>query len=158
MNNDDWRHETQPLIYEGGIHMPYSWTIGKTGSSFFMELRDHQRIMGNQCPECHVIWVPPRLRCPECYVEISQDSWKEIGPNGTLRHFTIVHYSHPAHPLTPPFAYGIIDLDGASRGFTHLISGVDLKALRSGLRLKPIWRSERQGSILDIDYFTPIGG
>ena len=155
---EQWRLETKPLIYAGGIHMPYTWTVGETGSRFFMEFRDKKRIMGSRCPKCHVVWVPVRLRCPECYVEIGRDLWIEVGPHGTLRHFTVVNYSHPAHPRPAPFAYGVIDLDSASRGFTHLISGTELTGLRPGLRLKPVWSSERQGCILDIEYFTPIGG
>jgi hypothetical protein len=138
--------------------MPYSWTVGRVGSRFFIEMRDRCRILGSRCPKCWVVWVPPRLRCPECFVEIDEKSWLEVGPQGTLRHFTIVRYEHPAQPMKPPFAYGLIDLDGADRAFTHLISEADLESLRPGIRLKPVWKSNRQGSILDIAYFTPIGG
>jgi uncharacterized OB-fold protein len=156
--NDEWRRQTKPLILEGGIHMPYSWTVGRLGSRFLIELRDHGRIMGNRCPKCQVVWVPPRMRCPECYEEIGDQGWKEVGPQGTLRHFTVVRYEHPAQPMKPPFAYGLIDLDGAGRAITHLVSGVDLAQLKAGTRMQPVWRSNRQGNILDIAYFTPIGG
>jgi len=156
--NDQWRRDTRPLILEGGIHMPYSWTVGRVGSRFLIELRDHGRIMGSRCPNCHLVWVPPRLRCPECYAEIDDRAWMEVGPHGTLRHFTIVRYEHPAQPMKPPFAYGLIDLDGASRAITHLISGMDLDCLRPGIRVKPVMESTRQGHILDIAFFTPVGG
>jgi hypothetical protein len=156
--DDQWRQETKPLILEGGIHMPYTWTVGRTGSRFFIELRDHRRLMGNRCSKCQVVWVPPRLRCPECYIAMGDDSWIEVGPEGTLRHFTIVNYSHPAQPMPPPFAYGIIDLDRAGRAITHLIAGTNLNNLKPGIRLKPVWSPNRQGTILDIAYFTPIGG
>jgi len=156
--NDEWRRQTKPLVLEGGIHMPYSWTVGRLGSRFLIELRDHGRIMGNRCPKCRVVWVPPRSRCPECYQGIGDQDWKEVGPQGTLRHFTIVRYEHPAQPMKPPFAYGLIDLDGADRAITHLVSGVDLAYLKPGTRMHPVWRSNRQGNILDIVYFTPIGG
>jgi len=156
--NDEWRRQTKPLVLEGGIHMPYSWTVGRLGSRFLIELRDHGRIMGNRCPKCRVVWVPPRSRCPECYQEIGDQDWKEVGPQGTLRHFTIVRYEHPAQPMKPPFAYGLIDLDGADRAITHLVSGVDLAYLKPGTRMHPVWRSNRQGNILDIAYFAPIGG
>lgn len=154
---DTWRRETPPLIQEGGIHMPYSWTVGRVGSRFLAELRDHCRILANRCSKCAVVWVPPRMRCPECFELIDERSWREVGPEGTLRHFTIVHYEHPAQPMKPPFAYGLIDLDGADRAFPHLISGTDLKQLKPGLKLKPVFRPDRQGSVLDIAYFVPAG-
>ncbi len=156
--SDQWRREVEPLYVEGGIHMPYSWTVGRVGSRFLIELRDNGRIMASRCPKCTVVWVPPRLRCPECFVEIADSNWLEVGPEGTLRHFTVVHYPHPNQPLAPPFAYGIIDLDGAGRGLTHIIHGCDLSGLHSGMRLKPVWASDRQGSILDISHFTLTGG
>jgi len=155
---DEWRKKTKPLTLEGGIHMPYSWTVGRVGSRFFIELRDHGRILGNRCSQCQVVWVPPRLRCPECYVEIDDRSWTEVGPQGTLRHFTIVRYEHPAQPLKPPFAYGLIHLDGATRAITHLISGADMESLKPGIRVKPVMKPVRQGNILDISFFTPVGG
>jgi uncharacterized OB-fold protein len=52
----------------------------------------------------------------------------------------------------------LIDLDGADRAITHLVSGVDLAHLKPGTRMQPVYRSNRQGNILDIAYFTPIGG
>ena len=79
-----------------------------------------------------------------------------MGPLGTLRHFTVVRYRHPAHRREPPFAYGIIDLDGGGRAITHFIDAPDLGSLRSGMRVEPIFREERKGSILDIEYFAPV--
>ena len=155
---DEWRKEVRPLILEGGIHMPYSWTVGRVGSRFFIELRDRGRIMADRCSECGRVWVPPRQRCPVCFVEIKDDGWLEVGPEGTLRHFTIVNYEHPAQPLRPPFAYGLIDLDGADSGLAHFVSGTDLEALVPGLRVKPVFQSERKGNILDIAWFTPTEG
>ncbi len=153
--DDRWRRETEPIALDGGIHMPYFWTVGRVGSRFLLELKDNNRIMGNRCPQCSVVWVPPRQRCPVCFIEIKEQDWLEVGPQGTLRHFTIVRYSHPDQPLPPPFAYGIIDLDGADRAMTHLLSGCDLDRLASGLRVMPVFVDKRQGSILDIAYFTP---
>lgn len=156
--DDRWRRETEPIDLEGGIFMPYSWTVGRTGSRFLIELRDHGRIMATPCRKCKDVWVPPRLRCPICFNEINEKDWVEVGPEGTLRHFTVVYYESEAQPLRPPFAYGIIDLDGATRGLTHLVYGTELEDLKVGMRLKPVFALDSQGNILDIEYFTPRGG
>jgi uncharacterized OB-fold protein len=69
----------------------------------------------------------------------------------------VVHYREPAlHPLKAPFAYGIIKLDGADVGITHLIAGADLKALKEGIRVKAVFRGKPQGNYLDIKYFQPV--
>lgn len=153
---DTWRRETEPLVFLGGIHMPYSWTVGRVGSRFFIELRDNGRIMGNKCQKCNVIWVPPRLRCPECFIKIDENNWLEVGPQGTLKHFTIVRYESPVHPIKSPFAYGLIHLDRADRGIVHLIGETTFESLRSGMRVKPVFKNQREGNILDILYFKPV--
>jgi uncharacterized OB-fold protein len=52
---------------------------------------------------------------------------------------------------------GIIKLDGSDTGLVHLIGGVDIEEIKSGMRLKPVFRDERKGNLLDILYFTPLG-
>jgi uncharacterized OB-fold protein len=138
--------------------MPYTWTVGKVGSKFFLELRDNARIMANKCVKCRFVWVPPRLRCPKCFTEILDEDWLEVGPEGTLRHFTIVRYEHQNQPRKPPFAYGIIDLDNADTGITHFVYSAEMDDLRSGMRVKPVIEAEREGKILDIVYFSPVKG
>jgi len=151
-----WRQETEALVHEGGIHMPYSWTVGLIGSLFFTELRDSGRLLANKCPKCDVVWIPPRQRCPECFQEIGNDHWKTVGPEGVLKHFTIVRYEHAAQPIKPPFAYGLIDLDGADRAFAHFVFSNNLSSLRPGVRVKVILNKIRNGNLLDIAYFNPV--
>lgn len=80
----------------------------------------------------------------------------EIDNQGTLESYTVVHYSLPVHPLQPPFAYGIIQLDGADTGLTHFLGEVRLDELKVGLRFKAVFKENRTGNILDIKYFKPI--
>jgi uncharacterized OB-fold protein len=83
--------------------------------------------------------------------------WVELGDTGTLQTFTIVRYEKPAlHPLKAPFAYGIIKLDGADSGFVHIIADTDLDKLEAGMKVKAVFKDERQGDLLDIRYFTPV--
>jgi uncharacterized OB-fold protein len=52
---------------------------------------------------------------------------------------------------------GIIKLDGASTGLMHLLGEVDLNSIGVGMRVKAVFRDERQGNYLDIKYFKPLG-
>ena len=100
------------------------------------------------------MFTPPRKTCPDCFVPIGE--WVEVGPNGTLITFTIVRYSAQTHPFPPPFAIGIIQLDRAETGLVHLIGGVEVEGIRSGMRVKPAFKEDRGGSLLDISYFEPV--
>jgi uncharacterized OB-fold protein len=43
-------------------------------------------------------------------------------------------------------------------GILHRLRGVEPSEVRVGMAVKPVWRRERVGSILDIDHFEPAGG
>jgi len=84
------------------------------------------------------------------------DQWVEIGNEGTLTSYTMVYQSEPSHPVKTPFAYGIINLDGADTGFAHIIGEVNPNDLRVGMRVQAVFKDKRTGSILDISYFKPV--
>jgi uncharacterized OB-fold protein len=58
--------------------------------------------------------------------------------------------------MKPPFAYGMMLLDGASTGLVHFLGEVDLKEIKAGMRVEAVFKEERVGDILDIKYFRPI--
>ncbi len=132
----------------GWISMPYTYSVGRLGSKFFIELRDNKRIMGVRCPKCNLVIVPPRSLCARCHSKLEE--LVEVKTKGTLLTYTSVYV------LPPPFAYGIIQLDGASTGFTHFLGEVDLDEIKAGMKVEAVFKEEREGNILDIKYFKPI--
>jgi uncharacterized OB-fold protein len=146
---------TGTLMYPSRIKLPYTWHAGKAGSRFYQELRDNSRIFGIKCPQCSQVYVPPRETCPRCYRVM--DSWVEVSRIGTLLTFTVTRYAVPGiQPLKPPFAMGIVKLDGADTGLVHLLGEVEASELRVGMRMEAIFHEERQGNYLDIKYFRPL--
>jgi uncharacterized OB-fold protein len=127
---------------------------GKMGSLFYVNLRDHQVIVGVRCPKCNKVFWPPRSTCGKCFSELTEVV--EIGPLGTVETYTLVTYSEPIHPRQAPFVYGVIKLDGADTGITHFIDETDFEKIHIGMRVKPVFAGERKGNILDIRYFKPI--
>lgn len=141
----------EELVYEGRIKVPYTWSVGETGSKFFLELRDHKKIWGTRCPSCGKVLVPARKICGKCFQQT--DEWVEVGSEGTVQTFTVVRYPSEVHPLRPPFGYAVILLDGADTGMTHLLAGSDPIKWRTGMRVKAVFKEDRKGNILDIAYF-----
>lgn len=147
------------IIYDGRIKMPYTWAAGKTSSYFLTQLRDYGRLWGTRCPDCAMVYMPPRKNCPRCVV--TDTTWVELPPRGVLETFTVVHFSEPSlQPMEPPYIYGIVRLDGADTGLTHLVSEVEPNRLRSGMRMEAAFKKleQRRGEITDLLYFRPEGG
>ena len=146
--------DKKPITVHQGFIVPYEYAAGQAGSRFFVELRDSKRIEGTRCAACKRVYVPPRTTCGVCFDEL--DEWVSLEPKGTLTSYTVVHYALPVHPVEAPFAYGIIQLDGADTGLTHIIGEVDLGEIRIGMRVEAVFNDDRHGNILDIKYFRPL--
>jgi uncharacterized OB-fold protein len=144
-------------VYHGQIYIPNTYSAGAVGSRFLIELRDNKKIMGTRCPTCNLVYVPARSVCRDCYGELSE--WVEVSQKGTLLTYTVTYQSNPIQPVSTPIAYGIVQLDGADTGFVHMLGEVDPEKLKVGTKVKAVFKSkkERQGSILDIKYFKPLG-
>jgi len=153
-NMENWLEGLEPVVERQVLKVPYRYNMGKVGSRFFIEIRDHKKILGIKCPKCHITYVPPRATCGRCF-SLLQD-WVEVSDQGTLETFTVVRYSTSVQPVPAPLIYGIIKLDGADTGLAHLIGETSPEKLRIGLRLKAVFKDERQGNMLDILYFKPI--
>ncbi len=149
-----WIESVEPLVYESRIKVPYSWAVGEIGSRFLTELRDHKKILGTKCSACAIVYLPPRGHCGRCFSDHLE--WVELGSQGTLITYTIVRYEAPSMPMKPPFALGIVLLDGANTGLVHLIGEIDFSKIRSGMRVEAVFKEERVGDIMDIKYFRPV--
>ncbi|MEM1538108.1 MAG: Zn-ribbon domain-containing OB-fold protein [Candidatus Nezhaarchaeales archaeon] len=152
--------EVKPRIVEYELKLPFRWSMGPVATRFFEEFKN-KRIMGTRCPKCRRVLVPARMFCPRCFVDTTE--WVEVSDKGTIRTFTIITFSFTGQVRKPPYIVGVIDLDGADVGFTHFIGGVDLsdlekaaREIKPGMRVQAVWREDRKGEILDIDYFKPI--
>ena len=144
-------------VYHGQIYIPNTYSAGAVGSRFLIELRDNKKIMGTRCPTCNLVYVPARSVCRDCFGELSE--WVEVSQKGTLLTYTVACESNPIQPVSTPIVYGIVQLDGADTGFVHMLGEVDPEKLKVGTKVKAVFKSkkERQGSILDIKYFKPLG-
>ena len=142
------------IVKDSFIEISYKWTTGKAVGRFFTEFRDHQKIWGLKCSCCKKVYVPPQDLCEACFVEMND--WLELTGTGALESYTIVHEENPNQPVPPPYAIGLIRLDGADTQFMHLVGGVELDRIECGLRVKPVWKKKPEGNILDIVHFEPV--
>ena len=122
-------------------------------SRFFIELKDNKKIMGTKCPKCGIVFCPPTADCPKCW---EPTEWIEVGPKGTLLHYTVIGLPPLFVKKEVPYTLGFVKFDGADTGIMCFIDETDLKKLKSGLRVEAVFKEERNGLITDIDYCKVI--
>lgn len=144
----------EPIVAEVIAHSSFLVSTGVTGTTFLKEIKDNKKIVGTKCSKCGKVYVPPRLHCPDCFIKM--DKWVDLSGKGTLESFTIVRYKESYHLKDVPYAYGLIKMDGADTGIVHMLGEVDLNKIKVGMRVEPVYKEQREGSFLDIDYFKPI--
>jgi uncharacterized OB-fold protein len=143
------------MVFPGKIAVPYTWTVGSTLSKFYCELRDNGKIWANKCPSCGTVFVPPKVKCINCYRD--PNIWVELPGTGTVESYTIVRYEEPTlHPRKAPFVYGLIKMDGADTCMVHFIDEIEPEKVKVGMRVEAVFSENREGNILDISHFRPI--
>jgi hypothetical protein len=152
MSNEAVKKE--PMFTEGYVVMPYKYSVGVLASNFFIRLRDSRQICGVKCPKCNLVFVPPRSVCKKCFGKI--EDLVELSGKGTLVTYTVARYDSAVQAVKPPYAIGVIKLDGADTAITHFIGEVDFKELKAGIKLEPVFNEKRNANILDIKYFKPV--
>ncbi|MBF0102029.1 MAG: OB-fold domain-containing protein [Desulfobacterales bacterium] len=150
--NSDYKDS---YIIEGKLALPYQYFAGLTGSRFIRKLRDEKTICGLKCTTCNHVFIPPRSTCDRCYSPIS-DNWVTLKNTGTVTCFTVIRYEEPYQPIKPPYILGLIKLDGADSGLCHIVKGIAISEMKTGLRVQAVFAKKTTSTIMDIDYFKVI--
>ncbi len=144
----------------GDVALPYKWALGKTWTRFFDGLKE-EKILGTKCTQCGKVFVPARTFCPVCLSDMAE--WVEVKPEGEILTWTFVSAKYYGQVKDPPYIIATIKLVGTDCGFHHFIGGVDLsdakqvrQKLKTGTKVKAVWRPEKKAEILDIAYFAPL--
>lgn len=135
------------------LEFPYQHSTGPVIGRFLTSLRDHRRILGIRCGVCDIVQVPPQEYCERCAAPV--DEWREVASEGTVRTFAVVRHAQAIHRLDPPFAFALIRLDGADTDLLHVVRCADYDGLRTGTRVRAVWREAGEGTIWDLDHFVP---
>ncbi len=138
------------------VHLDYTYAASPEESKFFRGLKQG-RIIGQRCPSCHNVYVPPRGACPECGVPTTDEV--ELPDRGTITTFCIVNVPFMGQRITPPYVSAYVLLDGADIPFLHLVLDIDPAEIRMGMRVKAVWRPEEKWgtSMENISHFAPTG-
>ena len=138
------------------VSLDYQYAASPEESAFYLGLLEG-KIVGQRCPKCRKVYVPPRSACPADGV--APDELVELPDTGTLTTFCIVNVPFLGQKITPPYVSAYVLLDGADIAFLHLILDIPAEEVRMGMRVKAVWkpREEWGTTIENIDHFAPTG-
>jgi len=135
----------------------YLWSAGIAMSRFLNDLKKG-KILASTCNKCGRIMVPPRMFCEQCFKPT--DGWTHVKDTGTVNTYSVSFIAGDASRIKEPIIVAVIDLDGASKGMgiLHTMSEIDWKKVKFGMKVKAVWKSEKErtGAITDIKYFKPM--
>ncbi|MCX4878595.1 Zn-ribbon domain-containing OB-fold protein [Streptomyces sp. NBC_00847] len=130
--------------------LDYTYSPGRAQSAYIHALSD-RRTVGERCPSCHKVYVPPRGACPTCGVATSEQV--EVGPRGTVTTYCIVNIKARNLDIEVPYVYAHIALDGAGLALHGRIGGIPYDQVRMGLRVEPVWTEGARYP----DHYRPTG-
>ena len=133
------------------LEFPYKRSVGPVVGAFLTGLRDRQ-VLGMRTAQGRVL-VPPLEFDPETGEE--NGDWTRVGEAGVVRGFSWVAAPLPKHPLDRPFAWALVQLDGADTSLLHALDAGSSDAVALGMRVRIRWAEETQGHMSDIACFEP---
>jgi uncharacterized OB-fold protein len=131
----------------------YKRSLGAVLGQFFTALRE-RRILGARRADGSVL-VPPKEYDPE-----TAEALRELVPvaeTGVVKSWAWVQAPRKQQPLQTPFAYALIQLDGAATPLLHVVDAGSASAMKTGMRVRARWREQTVGAITDIAAFVPEG-
>ncbi|MDJ0344167.1 OB-fold domain-containing protein [Streptomyces sp. H10-C2] len=130
--------------------LDYVYSPGRAQSRYLAALED-SKMIGERCPSCRKVYIPPRGACPTCGVATEEQV--EVGPGGTVTTFCIVNIKARGLDIEVPYVYAHIALDGADLALHGRIGGIRYDQVRMGMRVEPVW-SDGGGFP---DHYRPTG-
>ena len=124
----------------------------------FCEGLRQKRIEALRCGGCGRRYLPPRPVCGNCHAALSE--WVAVRDEGRLEAWTVVQVPildpRSGQVRVAPYGMGLIRLDGADTTLNHYLAENDPAKLAIGLRVRALWRPQREGAIDDIVHFEVL--
>jgi len=138
------------------MRLEYRYSAGVATSRFLRGI-GQGKILGQRCPSCGKVYVPPRGSCPRCAVPTDQEV--EVADRGTITTFAIVRVPSENIDVPLPFASVHVLLDGADIPFFSVVQGCPVDEVRIGMRVRAVWvpKEELAPTLQSIRHFEPSG-
>jgi uncharacterized protein len=138
------------------VRLHYQHSASAEESRYLRALREG-KLIGQRCPACGKVYIPPRGACPVDGVPTTTDV--ELPDTGIVTTFCVVNVPFQGQRVPSPYVAASVLLDGADIAFQHLILGCDPGDVRMGMRVRAVWKPpEEWGTTSEnISHFEPTG-
>ncbi|MEV6599989.1 OB-fold domain-containing protein [Actinoplanes sp. NPDC051346] len=143
--------QAPPLSAPLDISFDYTRSLGPVLGRFMTGLRDH-RVYGGRTSDGRV-HVPPLEYDPLTHAPVTD--LVEVRPTGTVVTWTWMSRPLEGQPLTHPFGWALIRLDGADTALLHAVDAGSPDRMHTGMRVRVRWAADPVGHIRDIACFEP---
>ncbi|MFW9874128.1 MAG: Zn-ribbon domain-containing OB-fold protein [Candidatus Thorarchaeota archaeon] len=144
---------------KGFVRAEFSFWVGRYMDKFY-DAFERKKILGNKCPKCEKIYVPPRKICGECNEEIDFDmNWVDLPDTGTLLNYTITHYrvnDRGSRKTKKPQIIGMIQIEGSDTAMVYRLLKMEPEKVSLGMKVKAEWEEIPIGNPADIKGFVKV--
>lgn len=143
---------------KGLVRAEFNFWVGQYMDKFYDGL-EKGKIVGNKCPKCGFIFVPPRKICGECYEVIPLDeNWVDLPNTGTLKNFTSTPYKVNDRSIRKAKnqVIGMVQIDGSDTALINKLLDIDPTDVKIGMKLRIEWNKNPKGNPSDIKGFVRI--
>ncbi len=146
----------QTKVFKSNWDLPlYSWRIEADALNLFIKGLKEKKILGRKCSKCGTVYVPGPTYCRKCMVDIEEVV--EVGQEGVIGAFTVNLADIRGNPLPEISIVVCVKLDGADSWLMSRLEGwTDWKEVKSGMRVRIVWKDEVKGALADLDHFELI--
>lgn len=133
----------------------YTYTAGEAASRFLRGIAA-RRILGERCPVCRKVILPPRGSCPTDGVPTREQV--ELPDRGIVTTFCVVNVKFSGSAVELPYVCATVLPDGADMGLFAMVQEIPSEQVRMGMRVQAVWDDERpRPSLSSIKWWRPTG-
>jgi uncharacterized protein len=138
------------------VRLHYQHSASAEESRYLRALREG-KLIGQRCPACGKVYIPPRGACPVDGVPTTTDV--ELPDTGIVTTFCVVNVPFQGQRVPSPYVAASVLLDGADIAFQHLVLGCEPAEVRMGMRVRAVWKPSGEWGTTseNISHFEPTG-
>ena len=143
---------------QGMVRADFNFWVGRYLDKFFDNL-ENKKLVGNKCPKCDDVFVPPRKICGKCNMVIPlEENWVDLPDTGTLLNYTMTPYrvNDRTHRKTKDLLLGMVQIDGSNTSIVYRLLNLDPSDVNIGMKVKLEWANKTKGDPSDIKGFVKL--
>jgi uncharacterized protein len=146
---------SQPLHarhWTDSIPLEYHYTAGVAGEKFRRELKENGRFLAAKCAKCKNSYVPARMFCPTCFVEIKET--RTLEEPGYIYSYTTVGRNRNGEP-SEQITLALVKFEGVKGGIVHRLDENAAGQVSFGMKVAPLLKNkeDRTGALTDVISF-----